>query len=63
MCINKGRWEALISKFCLEIEREEISDIHYLGKRMNVNNNFNLLVSYYKLKRAAASVLKKVPPR
>jgi hypothetical protein len=27
------------------------------------NNNFNLLVSYYKLKRAAASVLKKVPPR
>jgi hypothetical protein len=27
------------------------------------NNNFNLLVSYYKLKRAAASILKKVPPR
>jgi hypothetical protein len=29
----------------------------------STNNNFNLLVSYYKLKRAAASVLKKVPPR
>jgi hypothetical protein len=36
MCINKGRWEALISEFCLEIEREEISDISFLGKRMHV---------------------------
>jgi hypothetical protein len=37
------------------------SETGWLGRYSN--NNFNLLVSYYKLKRAAASVLKKVPPR
>jgi hypothetical protein len=36
MCINKGSWEALIFEFCLEIEREERSDISFLGKRMHV---------------------------
>jgi hypothetical protein len=33
------------------------------GDLLDNKNNFYLLVSYYKLKRAEASVLRKVPPR
>jgi hypothetical protein len=34
--INKRGWDTLKSEFGLEIEREHIRDIHYLGKKMHV---------------------------
>jgi hypothetical protein len=36
MCPNKRNWEALKSEFRLDIELEEESDIHHLGKSMFV---------------------------
>jgi hypothetical protein len=35
--INKRGWDTPKSEFGLEIEREHISDIHYLGKKMHVH--------------------------
>jgi hypothetical protein len=33
---NQAHWGALKSEFALDIELEQISDIHYLGKKMHV---------------------------
>jgi hypothetical protein len=33
---NKKGWEAVISEFCLDIELQQITDIHWLGDKMYV---------------------------